>query len=81
MFNAMGGELPPLTALVTSVPPALLTILLIAFDVGLFVVMYRVAKLRGVGYLVVPPVVYILTTALLFYALYSPMFMIMRLVE
>lgn len=82
MFEDMGGELPASTRLLVDLSHnGVLSLLFLLVDVGVFALMYRLARRYWIGLLFVPVPIYLGMTSLLIPVLYMPMFNVISLVE
>lgn len=82
MYAEMGGELPAITSLMVGLNRlGLLQLLMLAFDVAVFALMYKLAKRYWIGLLFAPVFVYMAVGGLMQLLLYLPMYQVITLVQ
>ncbi len=82
MFRDMGGTIPGVTQFIMTLAQiGILPVLLLVVDVGVFLLMRRLAKRYWIGLLFVPPLAYLAISAALTPLLYLPMFEVITLVQ
>jgi len=82
MYADMGGEIPALTSAIFNLgSTGLLAVVLLAVDISIFVVMYRLAKRYWIGLLFVPVLAYLAISALLVPVIYLPLYQVISVIE
>jgi hypothetical protein len=82
MLDSMGGPLPAPTHLLLVLGRfGVLALLLVAFDVGIFAWMYRLARRYWIGLLFAPIFVYLAASSVIGILLYLPLFNVVSLVK
>jgi len=82
MFRDMGGPLPGVTQVVMTLAQiGILPVLLLVVDVGVFLLMRRLAQRYWIGLLFVPPLAYQAISASFIPVLYLPLFEVITLVQ
>jgi hypothetical protein len=80
MYGSMGGELPAILQVFMNAQSAVGP-LLFAIDVGIFIGFYFLARRLWIGFLFVPPLVYLAIGQLLISIMYMPVFSTITLVQ
>jgi type II secretory pathway component PulF len=82
MYSQLGGELPLSTRFLLSLSNnGVISVILIIFDVTIFILMYELAKRYWIGLLFAPVFIYMVLSSILISFLYLPMFSVITLVR